>query len=63
MQSKIKNFLMHFQAAEEEDEDEEMDYARLPYYVDKIRSLTAAGISMLEVDCQHILQHDPDLYR
>lgn len=65
MQNKIKNFLMHFQVSEEEeeDEDEDIDYARLPYYVDKIRSLTSAGISMLEIDCQHILQHDPELYR
>ena len=64
MQQKIKNFIMHFAQEEEEDEEEGEDaYTRMPYYVDKIKSLTRAGLSFLEIDCQHILQFDRDLYK
>ena len=55
---------MHFTLEEEEDEDDQnVDYASLPYYVDKIKSLTLAGLQFLEIDCQHILQHDKELYK
>ena len=40
IQLQVKNFIMHFQKDEEEDEDDEnFDYAAMPYYVDKIKSL------------------------
>lgn len=56
---------MHFHLAEnEEDEDDEnFDYAAMPYYVDKIKSLTQASLSKLEIDCDHIIQYDNNLYK
>lgn len=56
---------MHFQLDDEEDEedDENFDYAAMPYYVDKIKSLTAASLSALEIDCDHLIRYDRDLFK
>jgi DNA replication licensing factor MCM4 len=64
LQQKIKNFVMHYQQMEMEDEDDsDYDFQALPYYVDKIKSLAAAGLSKLDINCDHIQQYDKDLYK
>ena len=66
LQQKLKHFLNTFvEIDDNDDEDMENDaqYMRQPFYWEKLKELRELEENVLEVDCEHLRQFDPQLYR
>jgi DNA replicative helicase MCM subunit Mcm2 (Cdc46/Mcm family) len=38
-------------------------FARVPYYIEKLKEVRDLELTVLDVDCSHIFTYDPQLYR
>lgn len=66
LQQKLKHFLNTFvEIDDNDDEDMENDdkYMSSPFYWEKLKVLRELEENVLEVDCEHLRQFDPQLYR
>jgi len=63
--NKLKNFIHTYVEMDDADDeaDEDMQYEKKPYYIEKIKENREMEEYVLEVDCDHIWQYDRGLYR
>jgi hypothetical protein len=46
-----------------DDDENSQEYAKAPYYFEKLKELKETEEVILDVDCDHIRQYDKQLYR
>lgn len=64
VQQKLKEFINNFVEEKEIDQDEgDEQFAKMPYYIEKLKFVRAMELQVLDVDCSHIFAYDPQLYR
>lgn len=64
MQQKLKEFINNFVEQKEFDQDGGDDqFARVPYYIEKLKEVRDMEQQVIDIDCQHMYAHDPQLYR
>ena len=64
VQMKLKNFINNFEEIrDDDDDDDDEQYIRESYYMTKLKEVRQQDQNVLEVDCDHIFQFDPTLYR
>lgn len=59
VQSKLRNFLTTYVKMEGDDDD----YARQPFYIERLREIHETEQYILDVDCEHVHEFDNSLYR
>jgi len=57
----LKNFINSFVLMD--DDENSQEYAKAPYYFEKLKELKETEEVILDVDCDHIRQYDKQLYR
>jgi len=45
------------------DGEDDEDYSRAPFYVERLREIHETEQYILDVDCEHLFEFDPSLYR
>lgn len=61
--SKLKNFIHTFVEMIDNDMDDDAQFERKPYYIEKLKESRQMEEYVLPVDCDHIWQYDRALYR
>lgn len=64
VQTKLKDFINNFVEEREIDQDGgDEQFARTPYYIEKLKEVRDLELTVLDIDCSHIYSFDPQLYR
>jgi DNA replication licensing factor MCM4 len=63
VQMKLKEFINTFVEINDDDEEDEAQFTRRPYYIEKLIEVKQLELNILEVNCDHIYQMNPHLYR
>lgn len=66
LQQKLKYFLNTFVEIDDNEDgnmDNDAQYMQKPFYWEKLKELRELEESVLEIDCEHLRQFDPQLYR
>lgn len=64
VQQKLKEFINNFVEAKEIDQDGGDDqFARVPFYIERLKEVRDMEQQVLDVDCSHIHSYDQSLYR
>ena len=58
VQNRLRNFLTNYVRPEDAE-----DYSKEPLYVQKLREIHDTEQYILDIDCEHVFQHDQQLYR
>jgi len=60
VQIKLKEFINNFVEEKEIDQDGgDEQFARVPYYIEKLKEVRDLELTVLDVDCSHIYAYDP----
>ena len=66
VQVKLKNFINNFEEIKDEEDDDNMDdaaFTKPSYYIQKLKEIKSMDQNVLDIDCDHLFQYDPSLYR
>lgn len=64
VQQKLKEFINNFVEVKEIDQDGGDDqFARVPFYIERLKEVRDMEQQVLDVDCSHIHSYDQSLYR
>lgn len=64
VQTRLKDFINNFVEEREIDQDGgDEQFARTPYYIEKLKEVRDMELTVLDIDCSHIFAFDPQLYR
>jgi DNA replication licensing factor MCM4 len=58
VQNRLRNFLTNYVRPEDAE-----DYGKEPLYVQKLREIHDTEQYILDIDCEHVFDHDQGLYR
>ena len=59
VQMKLKNFINNFEEINDDDDDEDdQQYAKAPYYIEKLKEVRELDGNVLDIDCDHLFQFD-----
>ena len=61
VQQKLRNFLTTYMKIDEEGAEDQ--YTRQPFYIERLTEMHETEQWILDVDCEHLFEFDPSLYR
>lgn len=59
IQLKMKSFINTFVDIKEDSDD----FTQAPYYINQLKNIKETEQYILDIDCEHVYQFDPSLYR